>query len=341
MNVADLPGLMWQRAEDAPVPLLVESRVDAIRRKVIVGRQRTAASAVIAIALVLFGVVGLPRLDEKPTTTTGSSAKPVFPKLKGDYELLTTGHASLRSLPLTVTFTPTSLPVDFSTVCPKQDATTVISIELVVNGQDEGSGTCNDAPDVLFGPNDESRDDLVVGVPATATFSVEKTLRSHDTPPDTGANQSTPIPTPAGSLFVAVYQAVPVGQTSRPSSLPSLDAIAPLPYADVYSVVDSDPANPLAPRSFTFTYPKCPPSPESCIAMAVTSQTPGYLTVSVNGVAAGEFTFRGYQGYVDEVDFGAVRKSLHPKTGQTMTITVTPAAVSGGWQFAVAQPPPA
>ena len=335
MNVTDLPDLMRQRAEDAPVPLLAESRVDAIRRKVIVGRQRKAIGALVAIALVLLGVVSLPQLHAQPKTPAASSSKPVFPKVKGDYERLTTGSVSLRSsVPLTVTFTPTSLPVNFSMACPKQDPTTLISIHFAVNGQNEGLSNCDDAPNLLFGPNDESRDNLVVGVPATVKFWVELTLLSDP-------QQTIPIPTPAGSLFVAVYQAVPVGQAPRPSSLPSLDAIAPLPYADVYSVVDSDPANELAPRSFTFVYPKCPPAPASCIAMAVSSQTPGYLTVSINGVAAGKFTFRGYQAYVDEVVLYPVIKALHLTAGQAVTVTVTPTAVSGGWQLAVAQPPPA
>ncbi|HEY1487411.1 MAG TPA: hypothetical protein VGF84_14995 [Micromonosporaceae bacterium] len=346
MNLIDLPDLMHERSEFGAVPLPHEIRIDSIERRIVAGRRRHRVGVLAGIvALAVLGlavlVVALPGSTRHPIAPATKQTVKGFPEYGAGSKLVVVKSGSLAAT-LSITITPTRLPISYLVKCPHAHPDTAVYLDMAVNGYPEGVTSCA-ATSAIFGDFDGStRDGLRLGQPATFTFTPMLTTREHRT---TGADPGMP----SGTVTAALYQSVPPDQyplPKRPPKLQKLDIAGrhglkrfELPRNAVISVVKSDSTNWLAPRAYTFTYPHCGIRSQSCVVMGLESQTPGSFTFSIDGAAVSDISVYSYVGDVHPLQLTTAITSLGLHAGETVTLTITPQFVTGGWQFGSAQTP--
>jgi len=347
MNLVDLPDLMRERTEHDPVPVLAESRIESIRHRVVVGRRRRVAgtlAAVAAVALAGFGI-SVPLLhSDTPKVSAPASIKKIngFPEYADGGHVVGTATGTLSGGPLTVTITPTGVGFLFTNACAAITLTTEIMIDVTVNGHETGSMSCTDTPGGGYSSMDDwSADGVVIGKPSTFTFT-PATAQTVTTDTD-GTDQRTDIPMPDGPFAVAVLQELPFDQyplPDRPSTLPKLD-MSDFDFGGANPVVvKSSPTSPLLPQTYVFTFPDCTKAPDAdCLNMAVTSSTPGYLALTVNGVPIGTGEFWDYSASGSGFDLSPDMAKLKLHKGERVTITITPQYVTGPWEFGISPKP--
>jgi hypothetical protein len=350
MNLIDLPELMRERSKHQPDPVLDSSRIDGIEHKVTVARRRHMAGTLATIIAVAVLVISVPlaRGSSSGTNTPAHGPSPSaaqtttnFPEYAQGGRVVATKTASLRDGPLTVTIVPDRLDFTYTNACPEVGPTVEIWLELTVNGHDEGGMTCGATAGEAYGSDDSSYWTTVgmdVGKPAVFTF----TPRAYKVTVAGSDDQSdpTPIALPDSTFSVAVLQKVPFDQypfPPRPAKLSLLNVAAYGLGSSNIRRVDSDPAHPLAPKMLTFTFPDCGKgTPSNCVDVASTSQTPGYLSISIDGIVLDQAEFWDYTGAGSSFSIGPTTAGLHLHAGDQVTITVTPQYVTGAWQFGLA-----
>jgi hypothetical protein len=332
MNV-DLRDLMRERSAFAEAPPSGE-RVAQVHRRIAAVRRRRAAGAVCAaVAVVAAGAVAWNVLPGEPTpprpAQTTMRTIDGFPEYSYGARVIATGVEQLPRSSVSVTVVPDSLDLVLATRC---DA--VLRMTLSVDGRDLYGSDCNEnsEPNIIYedGPAYWTQLGLAVGQPATFTMTVTESVEYTESgPPVKG-----PLPT-SGAISLAVMQRVPFVEFPLP---PRPSTLAPIPeegLPDGALVLTSDPADPLRPVSGTFVW-----SPDTHLRFD--SQTPGYLTVVMNGVQVAvheEWTFEvrthtvifgdGGTGACDSV----LCEEIFPD-GEVVTVTVQPEHVTGAWRVA-------
>jgi hypothetical protein len=344
VNLIELPALMRQHSVRVPGPVSPESRITGVIRKVRLARRRRTAAGIAGVAAILaaspFVVSGGGQPVQPAATSTAIETVNGFPKYAAGGQLVATQTAPLdKSISLTIT--PTDLGLEFSDRCSVADQGLEVEITMALAGGSKLMVGCN-ASGGAYASEDSRADHLTPGVPTSLTFSA-KAYRV-----TTGSNGEqtgrTPVAVAAGTYSIGVWQKLPFDQyplPPRPKTLPTLN-IAQYGLGEGASVktVRSDPDNPLAQRTISFTMPACVKATTNCNPTAATSQTPGFLHIAVNGVAVNTAEFWDYSGGGSSFNIEPdMPNAPHLRAGDLVTITITPQFVTGAWEFAVAPGP--
>jgi hypothetical protein len=267
-----------------------------------------------------------------------------FPEYEAGGKLLQTRTANLNAGPITFTYTPTYDGVVTSTACTPVPTDVEIEVHVVINGHDVASSGClpnaGGAYQIVNGWEFTSVG-LAVGKPATITFTATAYRQTLDKAGNEVPGKATDAP--VGTYAVAIWQRLPYDQyplPHRPKVLPKLNlnqyGIGG-PDGTVMTMM-SKPSDPLAAQTLTFTMPTCPASnsgDDSCVSGAATSQTPGSLAITVNGVSIVDAEFWDYLGGGWGFDLGPDTPGLNLKAGQPVILTVTPLHVTGAWEVGI------
>jgi hypothetical protein len=323
MNLTDLRDVLDERSTtdhaEARAHLLLTGVHDrlAVRRR----RCRTATAAAATVALTAVGlssVALLKNADGTPTATPPTAPQmrliAGFPEYADGARVIAAQEAPKSVSTVSVTFTPTTLNLVFFERCLSDNFSHRYSINGHVFADGEGSGCSayRSTPESL-----RATYGVKVGQPATVTFAVDGV-------------PTKPIGLAVGEeVEPALYPFPP-----RPATLPPLEH--PSDYsANVYAVqgsesqpsVYADPADPNRPQTITLTW-------GDPVDIELRSQTPGEMTVQVNGVEVASGKWWDYSqmivGCTPSTDwkgsFGLVLKK-----GDPVTITVTPRRMTGDW----------
>ena len=336
---------MREHSEHVPPPP-PENRVAAVKRRVDSSRRRrTAATLAVVVAIV----VAVPAIDHVSRARTGvPAATPTaiatvngFPEYAVGGQLVATQTAPLnQSISLTVT--PTDLGLVFSNRCSVADQNVDIEITVALGGRHEATLGCATSGGNYASVNSLTTDLPTTGVPTSVTFSAHAYRVS--TGSDGDQTGRTPVALPAGTYAVGVWQKLPFERyplPPRPRTLPALN-IEQYDLGDPATVqtVQSDPTNPLAPQTISFTMGTCANGVTNCNPTAATSQTPGLLHIAINGVEVNTAEFWDYGGDGSMFNIEpAMYGNVHLHAGEVLTITITPQYVTGAWVFAVAPGP--
>lgn len=347
MNLTDLHGLMDERYESDDVPVLSESRIDGIRRRVTAARRRRAVGTLVALAAVA-AAIGLPHLAQGPRHAA-PAADPAtvdgFPTWAEGGKVIGTrsGKLSTGSVSLLVTFSRLDhgFVIDSRCTFAQPDANLAVLLSVSVNGTELYQTACGSSHIVPGDPAVLANASLKVGVPAVVTLTSVYAQLS-----DTGYVGPTRATIPDGTIAMAVRQRVPFEDyplPPRPKPLPPFDparlvleggATAPLATATSGS-------DPLDPVTTTVDWPSVAPG-DPWLRYDVFSQTPGLLQISVDGTGvnmpaefwAYEAVSSGSEWSGDISADDLARLGLTIKPGDTVTLTVTPRYVTGAWAVA-------
>lgn len=336
MNLLELRDLMEERSAAAPPPpgertVAVAGRVRRVHQR------RVALVAGVVVALLL--AAGVPVLAGRGTHRAPQpAASPTryrlidgFPEYAGGARVVGTADAALAAgQVLTVIVPGNSLGFTFTERCEVGSPDVTVMISWRVNGHPVSSGTCNGS----VRPGGSMRDDFGAGDGQTAVLTVtvlsaQRWLHGDPQQPEV-TTTSSPVPVPEGTIAIAVGARIPWAQyplPSQPATLHPLDATdLPgniLPADDpTAQVIDSDPADPLAPRTVTL-------APGLGTELDMVAQTPGFLTVLVDGV---ELTTGEWWDYQIPLSSATL-----PDTVQSgpHTLTFVPAHLTGGWRVVI------
>lgn len=342
MNVIDLSDLMREHADHDPVPVLAASRIAGVERKVVAARRRIHAAwtatvlAVVAVIVVPLAVAGRHIATPATPAATATSING-FPEYVLGGHLVATQTGPLAD-PLSLRFTPTDLGFIIGGRCTVTDPDVAIEIQVSIGSHLTAALSCTATANRYTSADPAPSDRIVPGTPTDVTFTASAYRPNRDTNGD--QTNGTPVPMPAGSYTVALWQKIPFTRyrlPPRPKTLPNLDGTEDqLSASGAVEVVASDPANPLAPRTITFTMPDCPAAATGCNPAAALSQTPGLLQIAVNGIPVTTASFFDYTGTAFGFHIGPQLPGLTLHPGEPVTVTITPEYVTGAWRFEVA-----
>jgi hypothetical protein len=345
MNLTNLPELMRERSEHDLEPVLAESRMAGVERRVAASRRRRVAGALASIAVIAGVAAGVPIVHANGRPTVSAAPAPTVKLINGFPEYALGGHlvvtrsAPLRGGPISATITPTDLGFVFSDICTPTDPTIGVMIEMSFGSAGRLTLSCEAMQGGYSSSDPLPADGVHAGVPTTVTFTPKAFRLTLDAEGNEVSRK--PMAVPSGTFSVALWQKVPFDQyplPPRPKKLPVLD-IDQFGFGNANDVnqVRSDPSDPLAPRTLTFTMPDCGKAVNgNCNITAATSQTPGYLHIAVNGVVVSTAAFWDYTGAGSSFDIEPALPGITLHAGELVTVTITPEHVTGAWVFAVA-----
>lgn len=345
MKTDELTGLMREHDELGAVPVLADSRMTGIQRKVTASRRR-AAAVTASVAIAVIAAAGLPLLHLLPTTKTHNAAPAAtgqikringFPEYENGAHLVSTGTAATDAA-IELTATPVRTDLALTWGCPDTGPNVQLWIEMSVNGHDIGGGSCaNTSSSGSYTPETSAWRDygVVAGKPATFTFRVTKADRvSIDAQGE--EQKPTPISIPAGRFTAAVLQRVPFAEyplPARPAKLPALN-VRSFNLGDAKNVtIASSGSDPLTGQTLDFTWPAKCGTDGSCVTLSATSQTPGYLHITLDNGKTWTAEFWDY-GAGGMSSFDPSIMGVHPKPGDKMHLKIVPEYVTGAWQVA-------
>ncbi len=331
MNLTDLRDVLDERstidhAEARPHLLLdgVYDRLAAHRK-----RRRAASIAGAGVGIAVLGIAAFAIAPQAGRTPAGmfATAVPIgtgssptgryvegFAEYADGAKVVAAASGATQDRSVSVTFVPTSLDLGVFTRCEGNGDYTV-----TINGKEFSRGSGCGLAYVRYIHPLEKAYGVTVGKPATATFSAKDGLMD--------------------SLAIAIGQSVDPADYPYP---PRPATLTPLTHPDesrrmAYTTAEdnyggewglaAEHDNWNKPQSAQFTWGEP-------LRVRVRAQTPGALTVKVNGIEVVSQQWWDYQqGDGTSIDSAQWGESfgLNPRKGQTVHLTVTPTRMTGDW----------
>jgi hypothetical protein len=351
VNVTDLPELMRERSAHDPAPLLADSRMAAIQRKVIARRRRRAAGVLAGLVLLVMAatlpaVAGL-RVDHHRPAPAASTIDG-FPVYADGGRLVSHDSGAYGSGGVSLTATAGDLGLLVTNRCLGIPTDLEIDLEIVANGQYHGMMSCGAGGSYAgYSPAFYPKWHVTSGQPVTFVFTPKAIRLTLDASGKTTGRAPTALP--GGTFSVAVYRQMAFADyplPPRPQALPTLNVREfGLGDATGMTTVGSDPNDPLTPKTVTLMLPTHCDTQTGCLEMAVTAQTPGEIDIRIDGTLVTTARFWDYNGSGASVTVLDTMQSMespygnvHLTPGTTVTVTITPRYLTGAWEFAAAPP---
>jgi hypothetical protein len=307
------------------------ARLTAVTRRVQQSRRKKVTAVVAACAVVLAAILGYAirpahRSAPHPAATPSPDLVIGFPRFQMGTRLAASTTLSAARPDGRLEWEANTTDVKFFVRCTSTTPGIRVYVSFSVgtsplgfmgcSGTPEGSGGATGAAWVL---DEAEKAALLAGTPVLVRIDRAELTDS-----------LAPASVPADFLIdAAVGQAVPFDLypfPSRPSVLPELFANAFDRDPDAVHI-DSDPANPLAPKSVTLVWGDW--------RLHSTLDAPGWITLSINGTPFGKCEKWDYAtgGCGDQIGPDDQRlKDLHLRPGDRVTLTVTPQRAQHAWQ---------
>jgi hypothetical protein len=291
--------------------------VQVHRRIARVRRRRRVAGGIAAVLLLAIAGLALTTPHPGPVIQPAPPPNPDatvdgFAVYQYGARIVATKVAHLPVTELTVTYVPTTVDLIIATRCSPQDS---VDLDITVNGDLFSSGSC-DVVTSNDNPNGMSTFGVAVGKPSTFKLTAK-------------AHGGAEVPG-AGEFALGIGERMPFESYPFPPRPATLKPINFDHGNDWAYRIDSDPADPLAPRSIQVVWPAVVRD-EGPEAVAV-SLTPGYLRLSVDGRLIG---IHAQWDYVDRTTSAFLGGNVHHQPGEVVTLTVEPSKVTGPWAVAV------
>jgi hypothetical protein len=325
VNVTDLRDMLDERSSTDHGEGRSHLTLSGVRRRLVLRRRRRRIAVASAAALVLVAVGAGSAVTSRSTQqpnrpVAGPATINGFPEYAQGSRLIASAVLAPAAKTLELPFVPGSTNLVFFVRCA--DPVSTEEFAVTINGHQTMSGSgCGGS----FIPAAESlATELGVRVGARSVLRASFAKRA-----------------PAG-FAVGVGQRVPVDQyvfPARPAALTPLDTGGNLSVSydgatryDTAFLLRPDPADPNRPVSRTFTWGKGG-------HLALRSQTPGALKVTMNGIVVADGEWWDYdQGLVDGSSSAFWPSPKQRVKGVTVTVTVTPQRMTGDWAVAFQQP---
>jgi hypothetical protein len=321
MNLTDLRGELDARSRPdenliGVVRLAaVHHRVRTLKRhRIVVG----GATTLIVIVAAITGSAIVIRPTAEPYRVPVDAMVDGFARYAAGSLLIATANARLPGGEVALTAQAGDLGFTFAQRCevPQPDA---VMVSWSVDGQVVGGLACEPTSVKYYALVGVAWKSL--GVPSGRTVRVTAKLRER-------AIADRPVDLSRGTLAVAVMQRVPYEQYPFPSPPPTLRPLvavgAPDPeYGSVLGQVDSDPADPNAPRTTVLREP-------GAFGIRLAAQTPGSIEVLLNGVTACTAEWWDYAAGVYECPTWR-----HGIDAGPVTVTLVPQRMRGAWRASI------
>lgn len=327
MNLTDLRDVLDERSSTDHAEARSHLLLSGVRRRLEVRRRRRRIAAAVAAVLAVLALPAGPlTISHSPERAGHPVAGPKtingFPEYAEGTRLFASATLPPGATSLVLPFVPRSTDLVFFVRC--SEAASKREFALKLNGHDVISGSGCGASFIPAAPAEIGE----LGVRAGERSVVDVTF---------------PAAAPAG-FAVGIGERVPIDQyvfPDRPATLTPLDTGGNLAETDDSGItyrtaflLRPDPADPNRPVSRTFTWGKGG-------HLALRSQTPGALTVTMNGVVVAGGRWWDYgQGLVDGSSSAYWPSAAQRTRGATVTVTVTPQRMTGDWAVAFQEPSP-
>jgi hypothetical protein len=334
-----LRDLFQERSAIAPVTVRQEQRLDAVRHRIARARRRRAAGAAGGLGVVLaatatIAVAGhgsdVAPPGQPPTTTTRPTPSAAsiegFPTVLEGARILAAASVAIRpgrSGTLRLQTAATAEVAFFARCSPQIDG---VYVRLVWPAGNESTVPCGGSLR-WYDRNGLSHLGISPGEPATVRFRVTADPARAESPS-------------SGTIAVAVGERLPAGEVPQP---PAPSTLPPLPRppadADVVTTIRNRPGQPLAPRVVRIDW-------QPHLQFFVLMQTPGDVRVRLDGEQFMRCEKWDYSPppapprYVDGCGEERILEGSAKggKPGDTLTVTVLPARVTGDWAVVVTRP---
>jgi RNA polymerase sigma-70 factor (sigma-E family) len=302
-----------------PVPEGTQ-RLAAVRHRVATARRRRVAAAATVVGAVLTALlVGLitslhPRAKEPPADPTPSP----YPAYAQGYHTVVDKQVSFLARKGSVTFTPSTLDLQFVLWCEAGDTEFEGLVTLKLNGRSVASRNCAEAASSFVASHEElSAAGVVAGQQVTVNVEVQKAPPTDGRPWAPGADVY-----PAGGMMrVVIGEAVAFAEYPLPQAPATLK---PLWYTAANAPRGSVVIRDAAPRTVKWT--------AQVIITAVT-QTPGQLIVKVNGQVVRIATVWDYEQM--RLTYEVPYPTGIAGVGADVVVTVEPVRMNGTWMVTV------
>ncbi|HEU5469178.1 MAG TPA: hypothetical protein VFV67_00885 [Actinophytocola sp.] len=321
MNLSDLSEVLRERAGE-PVDLPPESRLAAIRNRVVARRRRRLMVAVSGlVVLLLAGVVYSTAWQGRTAPPADSRTIEGFPEYASGARVIAAGSGALPHRTLTVRFVPASLDLTVFTRCDNPGRQLMVRLE-VNGGPLSPGGTCGGGHGF---PEQAWTDGGVrVGAPAEVTL----TVIGGQSP----EGDLLPIPD-SGAFAMAIGEAVPPDEYPYPPRPATLDSLDDVGLPGTSGELRADPADPNRPQQLSLTWP-------GPLELQAVINTPGRLRILVDDVEVLSLDGWAYypQGASTSDDLWPELVGLRLAPGQLVTIRVLPERASGDWKVTLHPP---
>ncbi|WP_433304950.1 hypothetical protein ACQP2F_16760 [Actinoplanes sp. CA-030573] len=326
MNLTDLRDVLDERSTTDHAEARSHLVLSGVRRRLELRRRRrrmaAAVAAVLAVVAIPAGLLTIARSPERTDQVSGPKTINGFPEYAQGTRLFASATLAPGATSLVLPFVPGSTGLVIFVRCA--EATSTKEFALKLNGHDVMSGSGCGSSFVPAAPDQIGALDVRAGERSVVEVTFSTTA-------------------PAG-FAVGIGERVPVDQyvfPTRPATLTPLDVGGNLAETDDNGItyrttflLRPDPADPNRPVSRTFTW-------GSGGHLALRSQTPGALRVTMNGVEVASGEWWDYdQGLVDGSSSSYWPSATQRTRGATVTVTVTPRRMTGDWAVAFQEPSP-
>ncbi|HEY8451155.1 MAG: hypothetical protein FWJ87_16345 [Micromonosporaceae bacterium] len=347
----DLRELMEERSAAEPPTIMHHLRLAGVRRKVVARRRRRLAVGALTVAAVTAGSLAAGSVLTGSGDPVSPAARTIegFPHYAEGARVVAAAAAPLSERTVSVTFTPTTTELVGFARCDLRhgaDPPPVVA-EVRINGvlvwgvQEVGDtgGFCGGPRNVESFRWDAypgfAEAGLRVGEPATVTMTIADGRGVDEAAPAGPDDAVVPADAPAlsgGRFAVAIGERVPFEAYPFP---PRPDELVPLrisPAGDPALELRADPSDPDRPVEARFRWPAT-----AAYTVQVAMQTPGSLTVLVDGVEVGRVEKWDYEPRCAEPPGLSLRweelrdAGLTARPGDPVTVTVQPRHVTGDW----------
>jgi hypothetical protein len=312
----DLRELLRERAAAAPTTVEVSRLAQVHRRIGMVRLRRRVASGIAAVLLLAIAGLAFTNLHPgpliQPAPPNPTATVDGFPVYQMGARIVATKVEHLPVTELTITYAPSTLDLVIATRCTPQDS---VEVDVTVNGYPYTGGGCG-STGRINDPNGMASLGVSVGEPSQFTLAIR-------------VNDGGDLPA-TGEFALAIAERMPFERypfPPRPSALRSIDFY----YGSDWAYrIESDPADPLAPRSIDVVWPDAvrADGPE----VRAVSLTPGYLRLLIDGKTV--WTHESWDYQADPSGL-SLRDYGHHEPGDRVTLTVEPSKVTGPWAVAV------
>jgi hypothetical protein len=321
MNLTDLRGELdtQSRPDENLIGAVrlagVQHRVRTMkRRRVVVG----GATTLIVIVAVITGTGIIAQTRPGPTWTAGEDLINGFARYAVGSLLVDTASASPPAGEVSLTAQAGDLGFTFAQRCETREPDELI-VSWTVDGRAVGGFSCRPASVTYYALAGATWRSL--GVRAGQTVRVTARIKGLTV-------DNEPADLSEGTLAVALMRRLPVDQYPFPTPPPTLRPLVASGLPDpkeeyALSLVDSDPADPNAPRTTVVEEP-------GAIDIRLAAQTPGSIDVLLNGVTACTAEWWDYAAGVYECPYTADTTYSRP-----LTVTLVPQRMRGAWRATI------